>query len=55
MFKYTEIYIYLFWISGAYAPLQLALLPADVKSPRGEYVWRDGKVVSWVQPLKETY
>uniref|UniRef100_A0A1B6CF00 carbonyl reductase (NADPH) n=1 Tax=Clastoptera arizonana TaxID=38151 RepID=A0A1B6CF00_9HEMI len=35
---------------GAEAPLYLALLPADVKSPRGELVWKDKKVVNWLNP-----
>jgi len=33
---------------GAEAPLYLALLPPDVKSPRGCFVWCDKAVVNWV-------
>ncbi|KAM7301975.1 carbonyl reductase [NADPH] 1 [Ixodes scapularis] len=32
---------------GADAPTYLALLPPNVKSPRGEFVWNDRKVVPW--------
>ncbi|XP_055948957.1 carbonyl reductase [NADPH] 1-like isoform X2 [Argiope bruennichi] len=33
---------------GAEAPVYLALLPPDVKSPRGEFVWNDKTVRSWI-------
>ncbi|CAN7996593.1 unnamed protein product, partial [Ixodes pacificus] len=33
--------------TGADAPTYLALLPPNVKSPRGEFVWNDRKVVPW--------
>lgn len=33
---------------GAEAPLYLALLPPDVKSPRGCYVWCNKAIVDWV-------
>jgi len=33
---------------GAEAPLYLALLPPDVKSPRGCFVWYNKDVVDWV-------
>jgi carbonyl reductase 1 len=33
---------------GAEAPLYLALLPPDVESPRGCYVWCNKAVVDWV-------
>lgn len=36
---------------GAEAPLYLALLPPDVKSPRGCYVWHNKAVVNWVTRL----
>lgn len=32
---------------GADAPTYLALLPPNVKSPRGEFVWNDRKVTPW--------
>lgn len=34
---------------GADAPAYLALLEPNVKSPRGEFVWNDRKVVPWDQ------
>uniref|UniRef100_A0A1B6C7K7 carbonyl reductase (NADPH) n=1 Tax=Clastoptera arizonana TaxID=38151 RepID=A0A1B6C7K7_9HEMI len=40
---------------GAYAPILLSLLPPGVTSLRGQYVWRDGIAVSWLEPLKEHY
>jgi carbonyl reductase 1 len=41
---------------GAEAPLYLALLPPDVKSPRGCFVWRNKAVVNWVSgPTPELY
>ncbi|XP_054264351.1 carbonyl reductase [NADPH] 3-like [Macrosteles quadrilineatus] len=40
---------------GAEAPTYLALLPPDVKEPRGQFVWKDKTVVSWVEPLKERF
>lgn len=33
---------------GASAPIYLALLPPNVKSPRGEFVWNDSKIASWI-------
>lgn len=41
--------------SGAEAPTYLALLPPHVKEPRGQFVWKDKTVVSWVEPLKERF
>lgn len=32
---------------GADAPTYLALLPPNIKSPKGEFVWYDRKVVPW--------
>lgn len=40
---------------GAVAPLICALLPPNVKKPRGAYVWRNGEPVDWKAPLKEAY
>ncbi|XP_064456049.1 carbonyl reductase [NADPH] 1-like [Ornithodoros turicata] len=34
---------------GADAPTYLALLPPNVESPRGEFVWYDRKVTAWDQ------
>jgi carbonyl reductase 1 len=36
---------------GADAPSYLALLPSDVKEPKGQMVWFDRKVVNWVEPF----
>ncbi|KAA0203611.1 hypothetical protein HAZT_HAZT008227, partial [Hyalella azteca] len=33
---------------GAVCPTYLALLPPNVSSPRGEYLWYDKQVVDWV-------
>lgn len=33
---------------GAEAPLYLALLPPNVDSPRGEYIWNDKTIASWI-------
>lgn len=33
---------------GATAPVYCALLPADVKSPRGQFIWHDQTVVAWL-------
>uniref|UniRef100_A0A1B6M0H7 carbonyl reductase (NADPH) n=1 Tax=Graphocephala atropunctata TaxID=36148 RepID=A0A1B6M0H7_9HEMI len=40
---------------GADAPTYLALLPPNIPQPRGQYVWKDRTVVSWVEPLKEKF
>ncbi|KAG8327978.1 hypothetical protein J6590_006154 [Homalodisca vitripennis] len=40
---------------GADAPTYLALLPPNVSQPRGQYVWKDRTIVSWIEPLKEKY
>lgn len=40
---------------GARAPLVLALLPPNIKEPRGAYVWKDGKPVDWKSELKENF
>ena len=40
----TVLFVYI----GAEAPLYLALLPPDVKSPRGCYVWHNKAIVNWV-------
>ncbi|XP_042892815.1 carbonyl reductase [NADPH] 1-like [Penaeus japonicus] len=34
---------------GAVAPSYLALLPPDIKEPKGAYVWFDKQVVDWVK------
>lgn len=39
---------------GAHAPLILALLPPNVKEPRGAYVWKNGKPVEWTSKVKES-
>lgn len=39
---------------GAYAPLILALLPPNVKEPRGAYVWKNGKPVEWASRINES-
>lgn len=33
---------------GAEAPLYLALLPPNVDSPRGEYIWNDKTIAAWI-------
>ncbi|XP_013789139.1 carbonyl reductase [NADPH] 1-like [Limulus polyphemus] len=33
---------------GAEPIVYAALLPPNIKSPKGEYIWEDSKVVSWV-------
>ena len=41
---------------GAVAPVWAALLPPNVESPRGGYIWRDTTVVDWVNgPLPGQY
>ncbi|XP_046664314.1 carbonyl reductase [NADPH] 3-like isoform X1 [Homalodisca vitripennis] len=40
---------------GADAPAYLALLPPNVSQPRGQYVWKDRTIVSWIEPLKERF
>jgi hypothetical protein len=34
---------------GADAPVYLALLPKNVKSPRGAYIWCNRDIVDWVK------
>lgn len=33
---------------GSIAPTFLALLPPNVKEPRGGFVWKDKQIVDWV-------
>ncbi|CAB3362467.1 Hypothetical predicted protein [Cloeon dipterum] len=33
---------------GAVGPLYCALLPPDVKEPRGQFIWKDCSIVDWV-------
>ena len=41
---------------GAVAPVWAALLPPNVESPRGGYIWRDTTVVDWINgPLPAQY
>ena len=42
------------FVLGAYAPLILALLPPNVKEPRGAYVWKNGKPVEWASRINES-
>jgi carbonyl reductase 1 len=39
---------YCFFLLGAAAPSWLALLPPNVKGPKGGYVWYDKQIVDWV-------
>jgi len=41
---------------GAVAPVWLALLPSNLDSPRGGYVWKDKTIVDWVNgPTPSAY
>jgi len=41
---------------GAIAPVWLALLPSNVESPRGAYVWKNKELVDWVSgPVPSKY
>lgn len=35
-------------ITGAEAPVYLALLPENVNKPKGDYVWYNKVIVDWV-------
>lgn len=40
---------------GAAAPAHAALLPPNVKEPRGAYIWYDKKIVDWVKDLPSPF
>jgi carbonyl reductase 1 len=45
--KFLIVFFDLFPI-GAVAPSWLALLPSNIKEPKGGYVWYEKQIVDWV-------
>ena len=35
-------------LTGAMVPSWLALLPPNIKEPKGDYVWPNNQIVDWV-------